>query len=139
MPSLPSPPPGLAQRFPDRRKEAATEFFESRRHSDLSCSSSLENRKPQANDGNIREFCSGGGGDGSLFLLLPLPSPPLLLLLLLPSGAFSPAYKREYTAVPLRPGGSIVYVRNVYSRLARSLAAGQKRDPYILADRKSVV
>lgn len=93
-----------------------------RRHADLSCSSSLENRKPQANDGNIREFCSGGGG--SLFLLL--------LFLLLPSGAFSPAYKREYTAVPLRPGAELcMYATCIHGSLARSRQ--DKRDPYILA------
>lgn len=81
------------------------EFLELRRHSDPSCSSSLENRKPQANDGNIREFCSGGGG-------------PLLLL---PGGAFSPAYKREYTAVPLKPGAALcMYATCIHGSLARS-------------------
>lgn len=60
---------------------------------------------------------------GSLFLLL---------FLLLSGGAFSPAYKREYTAVPLRPGAELcMYATCIHGSLARSRQ--DKRDPYILA------
>jgi len=45
-----------------------------------------------------------------------------------PSGAFSPAYKREYTAVPLRPAAALcMYATCIHGSLARSLATGQKR------------
>jgi len=56
----------------------------------------------------------------------------LFLFLLLSSGAFSPAYKREYTAVPLRPGAELcMYATCIHGSLARSRQ--DKRDPYILA------
>lgn len=89
-----------------------TEFLEPRRHSEPSCSSSLENRKPQANDGNIREFCSGGGSR------LPRPPPFPAVLSHLPTSESTRRY-------PLDRGQNCVCTQRVFT--ARSLAAGQKR------------
>lgn len=89
-------------------------FFES------SCSSSLKNRKPQPNDGTLENFVAATAAAEAV------PS----FSFVFPGGAFSPAYKREYTAVPLAGRGRrhCICTQRVFT--ARS--AGQKRS-YILA------